>query len=528
MYGCSKFHEYAYGRHVLIETDHKPLQSIFHKPLHQTPPRLQRLLLSLEKYDLDVRYKPGKEMFLADHLSRSYLPETKEVLVPDINVNDIHLISHLPISQDMYEKFQKETARDDHLQDLQDAILEGWPEEKSDVPHKLRPYWTFRDELSVMDGLLYKSSKLIVPKSLQNAMLDKIHESHLGIVKCKARARDVLFWIGMSTDIEDRVKSCGLCGQHQNVNAKEPMLLPDIPDRPWSKIAADLFEYQNHHYLLIVDYFSKWPEVIKLDNLSSKTTITCLKGLISRYGFIDEIISDNGPQFSSMDFKTFSTEFGFKHVTSSPHFAQSNGQAERMVQTVKRLIMKSTDPFKALLDYRNTPLDIGLSPAQLFLNRRLKTSLPTSAPLLKPLGMDTKEIKAMLKSRQLKNKTHYDKHAGHGLEPLKAGDPVFIYTERSSKPGQVLEHHSSPRSYVVQASDGRKLRRNRRHLRTTRYRAAHDDRNDEHIVYPSLNPENVHDRSEDQDVDSRKAPEPNNQQVTRSGREVKPPKRFDD
>lgn len=180
------------------------------------------------------------------------------------------------------------------------------------------------------------------------------------------------------------------------------MLLPEVPDRPWSKIAADVFEYQNHHYLLVVDYFSKWPEVIKLDNLSSKTTITCLKGLISRYGFIDEIISDNGPQFSSLEFKTFSTEFGFKHVTSSPHFDQYNGQAERM---------KSTDPFKALLDYRNTPLDIGLSPAQLFLNRRLKTSLPTSAPLLKPLGMDTKEIKAMLKSRQLKNKTHYDKQA---------------------------------------------------------------------------------------------------------------------
>lgn len=189
------------------------------------------------------------------------------------------------------------------------------------------------------------------------------------------------------------------------------MLLPEVPDRPWSKIAADVFEYQNHYYLLVVDYFSKWPEVIKLDNLSSKTTITCLKGLISRYGFIDEIISDNGPQFSSLEFKTFSTEFGFKHVTSSPHFDQYNGQAERMVKTVKRLIMKSTDPFKALLDYRNTPLDIGLSPAQLFLNRRLKTSLPTSAPLLKPLGMDTKEIKAMLKSRQLKNKTHYDKQA---------------------------------------------------------------------------------------------------------------------
>ncbi|CAC5380359.1 unnamed protein product [Mytilus coruscus] len=89
VYGCNKFHKYVYGRQVQIETDHKPLQSIFLKPLHQTPPRLQKQLIALEKYDLKVDYKPGKEMYLADHLSRSFLKETKEVLVPDLHVNDI-------------------------------------------------------------------------------------------------------------------------------------------------------------------------------------------------------------------------------------------------------------------------------------------------------------------------------------------------------------------------------------------------------------------------------------------------------
>ena len=127
VYGCNKFHEYVYGRRVQIETDHKPLQSIFLKPLHQTPPRLQRLLIALEKYDLKVDYKPGKEMYLADHLSRSFLKETKEVLVPDLHVNDIHLISYLPIAPEMYAKFQKETPNDEHLQELQDVIFNGWP-----------------------------------------------------------------------------------------------------------------------------------------------------------------------------------------------------------------------------------------------------------------------------------------------------------------------------------------------------------------------------------------------------------------
>ncbi|CAC5391222.1 unnamed protein product [Mytilus coruscus] len=188
----------------------------------------------------------------------------------------------------------------------------------------------------------------------------------------------------MGQDIEDKVKSCGLCAQHQSLNAKEPMLMPEIPERPWSKLAVDLFEYQKQHYLLVVDYYSKWPEVMKLDNETSRNTIDYLKGLMSRFGYIDVLVSDNGPQFSSLEFKRFATEYGFKHTTSSPHFAQSNRQTERSVQTVKKLIMKSKDPHRALLDYRNTPLDIDLSPAQLFLNRRLKTSLPTSLPLLMP------------------------------------------------------------------------------------------------------------------------------------------------
>lgn len=99
-----------------------------------------------------------------------------------------------------------------------------------------------------------------------------------------------------------------------------------------------------------------------------------------------------------------------------------------------------------------------------------------------------------MESRQLKNKTHYDKHAGHGLEPLRVGDNVFIYTEGSWKPGQVLEHCSPPRSYIVQASDGRMLRRNRRHLRTTHYSASCDDRNGNHIDSPtSANSEIVRD-----------------------------------
>lgn len=131
-----------------------------------------------------------------------------------------------------------------------------------------------------------------------------------------------------------------MCATQQNISAKEPLLYHEIPDRPWCKLGVDLFENKSEHNLLVVDYYSKLPEVIKLDNLSSANTIQYLKSLISRYGYPDTIISDNGPQFSSHEFRQFASDYCFEHITSRPRYPQSNGQAERTVQTVKTLLEK--------------------------------------------------------------------------------------------------------------------------------------------------------------------------------------------
>ena len=546
LFGCRKFHEYVCAREVEVETDHKPLESIFKKPLLQAPPRLQSQLLTLQRYDLKVTYKPGKTMLLADQLSRSYLPETKEVLVPSLEVNDIHLISHLPIAPAMYTRFQSETNSDEELQRLQDIVLEGWPENRSDLAPELHKYWNFRDEISCIDGLLYKSHKLIVPNSLKNEMLDLIHQSHLGIVKCISRAKEVLFWIGMGQDIERKVRSCGICAEYQNQNAKEPMLTPEIPDRPWSKLGIDLFELKSNNYLLVVDYLSKWPEIVKLDNLSSRNTIDHLKGLFSRYGYPDVVVSDNGPQFVSQEFKRFEKDYGFSHVTSSPRFPQSNGQAERAIQTVKKLIKKSKNTqsaHEALLAYRNTPLDIGLSPSQLFLGRRVKTSLPTSAPLLSPLATkDMKDIQERLKGRQMKYKADYDHRCGRELRPLHEGESVSIRTGDKWYQGEVVGKFKSPRSYIVQTPEGQRYRRNRRHLRPTQVKKS----------FVSAQPEfpenmdngmtknmpksgdnlaengNGNGKSNSTVPPSAKSPSAKSPVKTRSGRIIRPPTRYDE
>ena len=203
----------------------------------------------------------------------------------------------------------------------------------------------------------------------------------------------------MCSDIEEYVAKCTVCAQRSY--AKEPMKPSEIPERPWSKIAIDICEIKGQHYLVSFDYYSKWPEIAKLDNLS-KNTIMYMKSQFSRYGISDEVVSDNGPQFSSHEFETFSNDYGFQLITSSPHFAQSNDQCEKTVGT---LVIKSKDPYKALLAYRNTKIDnIGLSPAQIFLGRMLKTSLPTAAPLLTP--GNSKDIQN--KARQCVQKRYFD------------------------------------------------------------------------------------------------------------------------
>ena len=146
-----------------------------------------------------------------------------------------------------------------------------------------------------------------------------------------------------------------------------------------------------------------------------------MKSQISRYGIPDELISYNGPQFACEEFAQFMKDYDIKHTTSSPYHPQANGQAERTVQTVKHLLVKAKDPYKALLDYRNSPLDTGFSSAQLFLGRRLKTTLPTTSKLLQPGHGNSKERHAEMVSRQQKQKLYFDKKASGNLSTFRAG-----------------------------------------------------------------------------------------------------------
>ena len=121
-------------------------------------------------------------------------------------------------------------------------------------------------------------------------------------------------------------------------------------------MGSEFFMLNGANYILVVDYFSHFPEVVKLTSTTTSSIVNALKFIFSRHGIPQTVVSDNGPQYASHEFARFAREYDFSHKTSSPHFPQSNGQAERTVQTLKKLLQDSVDPYMALLCYRATLL----------------------------------------------------------------------------------------------------------------------------------------------------------------------------
>ncbi len=222
VFGCQKFHKLIYGKSdVTIESDHKPLESLMKKPIHASPMRIQKMMLKLQPYELKLIYTSGKCIGLADCLSRFPRKDECEPLMDD----DLMVCTAETISHGSHEKIATAIAMDNDMQVLMDVIKRGWPEDRSSVPSSALPYWNYRGELSVYDGLIFRGERICIPRTLRSKMLKIIHSSHTGMVKCKQRARDVVFWPSMNKQIEEIVSNCEACLKYRNKPAKEPMVI---------------------------------------------------------------------------------------------------------------------------------------------------------------------------------------------------------------------------------------------------------------------------------------------------------------
>ena len=308
---------------------------------------------------------------------------------------------------------------------------------------------------------------------MQPFVLKTIHESHLGIVKCKQLARDSVYWPRMNAQIEDIVGKCSECQENRRQQQKEPLLPSEIPSRPWQIVAADLLQTCNRDFLVVIDYYSDFVEVEELQNNTySITVIEKLAKMFAEHGKPEKLLTDNGPQFRSNLFAKFADDWKINHVTTSPHHHQANGKVERANQTIRHMIEKvngkTTEFYYSLLQWRNTPGSDGNSPAQKLMSRRTATKLPLSNKLLKPQVIKAAEVQGNIQQKQQKYKQYFDRKA-KPLEELKPADTVRVRDGGQWKPAKLAEQQASePRTYNLLMPSGRLWRRNRRDVMKTR------------------------------------------------------------
>ena len=204
------------------------------------------------------------------------------------------------------------------------------------------------------------------------------------------------------------------CQQYRRSLTRETLLPHEVPTRPWQTLGTDLFEFKGENYLIIVDYYSKFLFIEKMPaHCTAKAVVEVTKKLFSEQGIPQKVVSDNGPQFSFSLYTAFAKEWNFLHVTSSPHYPQSNGLVERSVQTVKYSLGKAkasrNDRNMALLCIRTTPVDSNdPSPGELLFGRKLQGNLPVR---ISNRDHRRDEIHARLVAKQQKQKIYYDQHA---------------------------------------------------------------------------------------------------------------------
>lgn len=321
------------------------------------------------------------------------------------------------------------------------------------------------------DGLLFKGDRILIPSSLRKQMLEHAHRAHLGVNYSISRARELMFWPGMTSQIRDKIMNRSVCRSHEVRQAKEPMMLREVPDRPWQKVAVDLFCDNGKNYLITVDYYSDYFEVDPLNLTTAEAVINKLKCQFARHGIPEELITDNGPQFTGAAFQTFANRWEFSHRRTSPYHSQSNGKAEAAVKQAKRMLSKARatheDPYLMLLEIRNTPApDIGLSPVQRLYSRRTSTLMPASAELLHPISPSHEQLQTRLRKRMIEQKRYYDRGT-RVLPELAVNDEVWIQpipgvNERWKR--GVVTAKIGERSYEI-STDGKIIRRNRVQLR---------------------------------------------------------------
>ena len=277
---CERFDRYLVGLPTFqLEIDKKPLVPLINnRQLSETPIRCQRMLMRLARFNTEAIYTAGKNMHVADHLSRSPLHEGAESNTEELIAERVNAVSaQWPASDTCLDRLREETRKDDNLQIVMDYTRNGWPTYKEDVKLGARHLFPVRGELSVWEGILVKGDRLLIPSSMRKEILQRLHEGHNGKNKCREHAADTVWWPHISQDIKDHISSCRYCLEKPPSQRKEPLISSALPNYPFERISADICELNNEHYLIVTDAYSRYLEIAYLRQLTSTTVINKMK-----------------------------------------------------------------------------------------------------------------------------------------------------------------------------------------------------------------------------------------------------------
>ena len=317
-----------------IITGHKPILSMFNKASTKLPPRIERWVMDMQDVDFELVYEPGKDEqdpldFLSRHpLAVSGTDNTEKIVMNIISAEHAVVLDHI----------REETRRDRELQKLKERIVkEDWEKYRKD--HDINQYYSIKEELYVVDGLIFRLNQIIIPEKLRKSVIKAAHSlGHLGMTKTKQMLRQKYWFPEMNKRVEEMIGQCYECQVTTKDHRNEPLKMTEIPEKPWQVVSVDFGgQYPDGHYnLVIIDKRTRYPEVEVVYSTAMKSTKEKLKKVFATYGTPEKIESDNGPPFNSKEFDTFAQEEGFKHHRITPLHPRANGEAENFMKLLNK------------------------------------------------------------------------------------------------------------------------------------------------------------------------------------------------
>lgn len=469
IFGVRKFHKYLYGLRFTIYSDHQPLREIFN--VNKGTPavaaaRLQRWAVLLSSYMYTIEYRKASHMAHADALSRLPLNEDtgdEEYLINSFNeTGDIPLIS---------EDIARETQNDEVLKQVYKLVKDGVPNNNMDkiLNPELRKYILKMSSLSCEENCLFFGNRLVIPKSATLGVLELLHKDHRGMVRMKALARGSVWWFGIDADIEAFVRSCDVCKLVQSAEKQKEYGEWPTTNFPFERVHIDLFDFQKNEYLVVFDDYSKYVEVKLVNNYNTYNVIGELRILFAQFGLPKNIVSDNGPPFNAHEFKKFWEANGVNVLNSPPYNPESNGTAERGVETAKNSFKKfmldsknerKTKKFMIdnfLMNYRNTPCTVTkCSPSDLIFKYKPRTLLdlllPENVILKNKNDLSNDEINQNIKNQNFSKKGKKSNPSDYPRKEFQASQKILYLNHFKDMvrwiPGYVLKKLSNYR-YLV-------------------------------------------------------------------------------